>query len=182
MQSALSSDVVSLAPVSAAFIDPRRYAAQSRRTARRFRALTRGRLGCTAMSEVLEHALRQSESQRQQLVRDIKIHHVTKRRLLEQGERFRTTLSTIGDAVVATDVDTRITCLNAVADALSGPTAVDARDHRLQADRPEAQAEVDATLVRITNAVTRFDRDSRVGSVYAQFKCMGQRSGTRGTR
>jgi len=131
------------------------------------------------MSEVFDDALQHSESQRQRFVRDFKTHHVTERRLLEQSERFRTTLSTIGDAVVATDVDTR---LNAVADALTRWAAADARDHRLQADLAEAQAEVDATLERITNAATRFDRDWRVGSVYAQPERMAQRSGTGGSR
>jgi len=85
------------------------------------------------MSEALEHALRQSEAQRQQLLRDVAAHHVTEGRLLEQGERFRTTLASIGDAVIATDVDTRITCMNAVAEALTGWTAADARDHPLDA-------------------------------------------------
>ena len=134
------------------------------------------------MSEAVEHALRQAELQRQQLMREVAAHHVTERRLLEQGERFRTTLTGIRDAVVATDVDTRNTGMNAVAKASTGWTAANATDHRIETERPEAQAEVDATLVRITNAVTRFDRDWRVGSVHAQSERMGQRSGTRGTR
>lgn len=134
------------------------------------------------MFEAVEHALRQSESQRQQLMREAAAHHVTFRRLLEQGARFRTTLASIRDAVVATDVDTRIPCMNAVAEARTGWTAADAKDHRIEAERREAQAEVDATLARITNAVTRFDRDWRMGSVHAQPEGMGQRSGTRGTR
>jgi len=182
MQSSLPLFVVPLAPVAVVIIHPRRCAARARRTAREFRALTGVRLWCTAISEALEHALRKSASQRQQLMREVAAHHVTERRLFSQGARFRTTLASIRDAVVATDVDTRIICMNAVADALAGWTAADARDHRLQADRREAQDEGDATLERITNAVTRVDRDWRVARVIAQPERLGQRSGTKGTR
>ena len=178
----LSSYVGPFAPVAVAVIHPRRRAVRARRTARPFLALTGARLGCTAMSEALEHALRQSEAQRLQLTREVAAYHVTERRLLEQGERFRTTLASIGDAVIATDVDARITGMNAVAEALTGWTAADARDHRIEADRREAQNEVGVILERITDAVTRFDRDWRVIRVHAHPERMCQRSGTRGTR
>jgi PAS domain S-box-containing protein len=40
--------------------------------------------------------------------------------LREQGERLRTTLASIGDAVITTDVDARITNLNPMAEVLTG--------------------------------------------------------------
>jgi PAS domain S-box-containing protein len=40
--------------------------------------------------------------------------------LFEQQERFRTTLASIGDAVIVTDPESRVTFLNAVAESLTG--------------------------------------------------------------
>jgi PAS domain S-box-containing protein len=40
--------------------------------------------------------------------------------IAEQRERFRTTLASIGDAVMTTDIDGRVTGLNAVAESLTG--------------------------------------------------------------
>jgi len=134
------------------------------------------------MSEAVEHAVRQSEWQRQQLMREVAAHHVTERRLLEQGVRFRTTLASIRDAVVATVGDTRTTGLNEVAVARTGWTAANATDHWIETECPEAQAAIDATLARITDADTRFSRGWPVVRVNAQPEGMGQRSGTRGTR
>jgi PAS domain S-box-containing protein len=45
---------------------------------------------------------------------------VAQRRLAEQRERLRVTLASIGDAVITTDTECRITFLNAVAEALTG--------------------------------------------------------------
>jgi PAS domain S-box-containing protein len=45
---------------------------------------------------------------------------VAQRRLAEQRERLRVTLASIGDAVVTTDSECRITFLNAVAESLTG--------------------------------------------------------------
>lgn len=44
----------------------------------------------------------------------------------EQGERFRTTLASIGDAVMTVDTQGRVTYLNAIAEQLTGWTNVDA--------------------------------------------------------
>ena len=50
------------------------------------------------------------------------------RRLRQQGELLQVTLSSIGDAVIATDVDGRISFLNPTAEALTGWALVDAKD------------------------------------------------------
>ena len=63
--------------------------------------------------------------------------------IAEQAERLRTTLASIGDAVIATDRDNRITTMNAVAEALTGWQTRDA------AGRPLAE------VFRIVNETTR---------------------------
>jgi PAS domain S-box-containing protein len=51
--------------------------------------------------------------------------------LRQQSEWLRTTLASIGDAVITTDVDGRVTFMNAVAQALTGWPQTDALGHRL---------------------------------------------------
>ena len=53
--------------------------------------------------------------------------------LYEQGERFRVTLASIGDAVIATDTDGRITFMNLIGEQLTGWTSDDARQQPLEA-------------------------------------------------
>jgi two-component system CheB/CheR fusion protein len=53
--------------------------------------------------------------------------------LAEQGERLRTTLASIGDAVITTDTAGRVATMNAVAEALTGWTAQDAAGQPLEA-------------------------------------------------
>ncbi len=60
-------------------------------------------------------------SQRNQTMRQRAIDIVA-----EQGERLRTTLASIGDAVVTTDTSCRVTGMNAVAESLTGWTTADA--------------------------------------------------------
>ena len=69
--------------------------------------------------------------------------HAAERRLRESERRFVTTLSSIGDAVIATDEQTRITFMNPVAEALTGWPQGDA------AGRPLAE------VFRIVNEETR---------------------------
>ncbi|HRX84868.1 MAG TPA: response regulator [Phycisphaerae bacterium] len=54
--------------------------------------------------------------------------HVLERRLRESELRYATTLASIGDGVLATDRDGRVTYLNPVAEALTAWDADDARD------------------------------------------------------
>lgn len=54
------------------------------------------------------------------LLRQVRVRHAVAQAAAEQGERLRTTLTSIGDAVITTDVDARVTHLNPVAQALTG--------------------------------------------------------------
>lgn len=51
--------------------------------------------------------------------------------IAEQGERLRTTLASIGDGVIATDVHGRVTMMNPVSEALTGWAMSDARGRLL---------------------------------------------------
>ena len=51
--------------------------------------------------------------------------------LRQQSEWLRTTLASIGDAVITTDADGRVTFMNAVAQALTGWSQTDALGHLL---------------------------------------------------
>ncbi|MFP4308631.1 MAG: PAS domain S-box protein [Desulfococcaceae bacterium] len=57
--------------------------------------------------------------------------HLAERRVREQREWLRVTLLSIGDAVIATDADERITLINSVAEALTGRTAEEAEGRPL---------------------------------------------------
>ena len=51
---------------------------------------------------------------------------------VEQGERLGTTLASIGDAVIATDTEGRISMMNAVAESLTGWKNEEATGHPLE--------------------------------------------------
>ena len=68
---------------------------------------------------------------------------VAQRRTEEKQERLRTTLASIGDAVITTDVEARITNVNAVAEKLTGWTIAEAMGQPLDA------------VFRIVNETTR---------------------------
>ncbi len=52
--------------------------------------------------------------------RNVRLHQRTAHTIAEQRERLRTTLASIGDAVLSTDLDGRVTNMNAVAERLTG--------------------------------------------------------------
>ena len=84
--------------------------------------------------------------------------------LRQQSEWLRITLASIGDAVITTDADGRVTFMNAVAQALTGWSQTDAlgqlltdvfqivhEDTREPVDNPALQALRTGTIVRLAN-------------------------------
>jgi PAS domain S-box-containing protein len=84
--------------------------------------------------------------------------------VIEQRERLRVTLASIGDGVIVTDTDGKITFANPVAQALTGWAQEDAQgqpleqvfaiineESRTQAENPVAKVLRDGTVVRLAN-------------------------------
>ncbi len=76
--------------------------------------------------------------------------------VFDHRERLRTTLASIGDAVIATDTEARIAFINPVASSLTGWTADDARGQPLK------------TVLRIINETTREPAENPVDRVLAE--------------
>jgi len=96
-----------------------------------------------AMLESLRKAQRQTEEQRRQLEQEVAARRLTEQAFAEQAERLRTTLASIGDAVITTDLAGCITNMNAVAESLTGWTTAEAMGQLLDA------------VFRIVNETTR---------------------------
>jgi PAS domain S-box-containing protein len=79
--------------------------------------------------------------------------------LHEQRERLHITLSSIGDAVIATDAQSRVTFLNAVAAALTGWTEAEALGQDITAVFPIVNED---TRQMVENPVTRVLREGTV--------------------
>ena len=84
--------------------------------------------------------------------------------LRQQSEWLRITLASIGDAVITTDADGRVTFMNAVAQALTGWSQADAlgqlltdvfrivhEDTREPVDNPAIRALQTGTIIRLAN-------------------------------
>jgi PAS domain S-box-containing protein len=82
-------------------------------------------------------------------------------RLRQQKELFRTTLASIGDAVITTDIEGRVAYLNAVAESLTGWTQKAAAGQPL------------ATVFHIVNEQTRQTVENPVKKVLAEGKVVG---------
>ncbi|MEO8836396.1 MAG: PAS domain S-box protein, partial [Caldimonas sp.] len=67
------------------------------------------------------------------LVRHLAARDRAEATIAAQGERLRTTLASIGDAVVTTDIDARVTNLNPVAESLTGWSSAEAAGEPLDA-------------------------------------------------
>jgi len=89
-----------------------------------------------------------------------------------QGERLRVTLESIGDAVIATDLDGRVSHLNRVAESLTGWRADEAKGQPLEAvfrivnestrepvENPATRALRDGTVVGLANHTLLVRRD-----------------------
>ena len=94
------------------------------------------------------------------------------RNLAEQAERLRTTLASIGDAVITTDLHGRITNMNAVAESLTGWANADAIGQTLDAvfkivneetrggvENPATRALKDGVIVGLANHTVLIARD-----------------------
>lgn len=99
-------------------------------------------------------------------------HAAAARAISEQGERFRTTLASIGDAVITTDIQGRITDMNAVAESLTGWTTAEAAGLPLEqaftivneetlapVDNPATRALAEGVIVRLANNTLLIARD-----------------------
>jgi PAS domain S-box-containing protein len=93
-------------------------------------------------------------------------------RLHRQSEWLRVTLASIGDAVIATDIEGRVTFLNAVAESLTGWTRADAAGEPLEdvfrivnettrrpVENPAARALREGTVVGLANHTVLIARD-----------------------
>jgi PAS domain S-box-containing protein len=81
--------------------------------------------------------------------------HQMERKLKESEQWLSTTLKSIGDAVIATDVKGRITFMNTVAEALTGWDHIEARDKLLEevfnAVNEETKEHIDNPVTRVIN-------------------------------
>jgi PAS domain S-box-containing protein len=79
------------------------------------------------LAEPFGYLLKPFEDQQLRTVIEMALYkHAAERRLRESERRYVTTLSSIGDAVIATDDQARVTFMNPVAEALTGWTQTDA--------------------------------------------------------
>ncbi len=96
------------------------------------------------------------------------------RRTAESEDRLRTTLRSIGDAVIATDVDGRIVFMNGVAEQLTGWAPADARgrsldevfrivneETRATVESPAVKVLREGTVVGLANHTVLIARDGR---------------------
>lgn len=95
-------------------------------------------------------------------------------RLAAEREWFSTTLASIGDAVIATDTQGRVTMLNEVAEKLTGWNAKEAKDHPLSdvfrivneqtrqpVPNPALRALADGTIVGLANHTVLIAKDGK---------------------
>jgi PAS domain S-box-containing protein len=95
------------------------------------------------------------------IARDITEQVRAQAELAEQRERFRVTLASIGDAVLATDVNGRVSFLNPAAEQLTGWTS------------PEAQGRALEEVFRIINEETRGPAKNPVARVLREGVIVG---------
>ncbi len=91
--------------------------------------------------------------------RDITERRQAQERLREQQEWLRVTLASIGDAVIATDTQGRVTFLNGVAEGLTGWTQADAKGQPLEAVFPILNEQ---TRQPVENPVEKVLRDGAI--------------------
>ncbi|MFO0928770.1 MAG: PAS domain S-box protein [Gemmataceae bacterium] len=106
------------------------------------------------------------------LARHLHVRELAAAQLAEQGELLQATLTSVGDGVIATDSQGRVTFLNRIAETLTGWTQADAAgvpldevfhvvngDTRQRADNPALRALKDGVLVDLANPGVLVGRD-----------------------
>ncbi|HVK12566.1 MAG TPA: PAS domain S-box protein, partial [Gemmataceae bacterium] len=116
-----------------------------------------------AVIVAMGHGMRAARGRAEALLADVFAREAELRRAVaaeaEQRERLRTTLVSIGDAVITTDTAGRVTNLNAVAEALTGWSDREAAGHPLDA---VFRIVTEATRRPVENPVARALRDGRI--------------------
>jgi PAS domain S-box-containing protein len=108
------------------------------------------------------------------LGREIQLRQRAQDDLRDQAELTRTTLASIGDAVIATDMDGRITSMNSVAESLTGWSLTEAHGRRLEevfrvvnettrrpVENPADRARREGVIVGLANHSVLLARDGR---------------------
>jgi PAS domain S-box-containing protein len=116
--------------------------------------------------------LKRQLDENRRLLENISQHQSVEASLLAQNEWFRTTLSSIGDAVIATDAEGRVVFLNPVAERLSGWTYAEAlgkdlpdifnivdRRTGLPADNPSTRVLAEGIHVSLANHTLLIAKD-----------------------
>jgi len=89
-----------------------------------------GILVSSAIRDVTER--KRTKEIQTQLRRDLTEREIAEKALFEEKERLRVTLSCIGEAVITTDTEGRVTYLNPVAEAMAGRSSDETRGFLLQ--------------------------------------------------
>jgi len=110
--------------------------------------------------------------------RDVTERQAADLKLREQREWFEVTLSSIGDAVITTDVNGRVTFMNPVAETMTGWTLAEARGREMAevfnivseetgepAEEPVARVLATGTVIGLANHTALVDRRGQVRAI-----------------
>src|SRR5262245_37704840 len=122
--------------------------------------------------ESLRNARRRAQEKERQLEQEVAARRAAEQDLAEEGERLRTTLASIGEAVITPDAEGRITSLNPVAEALTGWAKAEAtgqpldgvfrivnEETRQAVKNPAARALNEGVVVGLANHAALIARD-----------------------